>query len=73
MKKKREYVHDKDGCKIYYNFKLAGHFKTALDDVKKEIAIMKKMRHPNIIRLYEVIDNPNSDKIYMVMEYAKNG
>ena len=54
-------------------FYLAGHFKTALDDVKKEIAIMKKMRHPNIIRLYEVIDNPNSDKIYMVMEYAKNG
>lgn len=26
---------------------------------------MKKMHHPNIIRLYEVIDNPESDKIYM--------
>ena len=59
--------------KFLYIINLAGHFKTALDDVKKEIAIMKKMRHPNIIRLYEVIDNPNSDKIYMVMEYAKNG
>lgn len=42
---------------------------------------MKKLRHPNIIRLYEVIDNPECDKIYMgmnicnceVMEYAEKG
>lgn len=28
---------------------------------------MKKIKHPNVIRLYEVIDNPQSDKLYMGM------
>ena len=40
-------------------------FKDAYDDVKNEIAIMKKFQHANIIRLYEVIDNPFYDKLYM--------
>jgi len=31
---------------------------------------MKKMHHPNIIRLYEVIDNPDSDKIYMGIDVS---
>ena len=26
---------------------------------------MKKLRHKNVIRLYEVIDNPDHDKFYM--------
>jgi [calcium/calmodulin-dependent protein kinase] kinase len=40
-------------------------FKDALDNVKKEIAIMKKLRHINVIKLFEVIENPSKDKIYM--------
>ena len=28
------------------------------DDVKAEIAIMKKLTHPNVLRLYEVMDDP---------------
>lgn len=31
----------------------------------KEIAIMKKCRHPNVVRLLEVIDDKLSEKIYM--------
>ena len=40
-------------------------FKSALDDVKKEIAIMKKLNHENVVKLYEVIENPLNDKIYL--------
>jgi serine/threonine protein kinase len=34
---------------------------------------MKKIDHPNIIKLYEVIDDPASDKLYLVMPVADYG
>jgi serine/threonine protein kinase len=33
--------------------------------IKREIAIMKKCHHPNIVNLIEVIDNPNSQRVYL--------
>lgn len=33
--------------------------------IRREIAIMKKCIHPNVVRLIEVIDDPNARKIYM--------
>lgn len=44
-----------------------------LDDVKREIAIMKKLSHPNVLRLYEVMDDPKVNKLYLVLEYMKRG
>ncbi|KAH9945142.1 kinase-like domain-containing protein, partial [Epithele typhae] len=41
--------------------------------IRKEIAIMKKLNHPHIVRLLEVVDDPLQDKIYMVMEYLGGG
>ena len=39
--------------------------KDALEDVMREIAIMKKLDHPNVIKLYEVIDDPETDKLFL--------
>ncbi|EQC26993.1 CAMKK/CAMKK-META protein kinase [Saprolegnia diclina VS20] len=39
-----------------------------LDHIRKESAIWKKLHHPNIVRLREVIDDPEADKIYLVSE-----
>ena len=34
---------------------------------------MKRLNHPNIIKLYEIIDDPNSEKLYLVMPVADYG
>lgn len=39
----------------------------------REIAIMKKLRHRNIVQLHEVIDDPEARKVYIVMQYIENG
>ncbi|KAJ6247802.1 map/microtubule affinity-regulating kinase [Anaeramoeba flamelloides] len=44
------------------------------NDVMKEIAIMKKLNHPNIVQLYEVMDDGvNGKHIFLVMEYVSGG
>ena len=40
---------------------------------QQEVAILKKLRHKNIVTLYEVIDDEESNKMYMVLEYAGGG
>lgn len=52
---------------------LADRLNTTEAKIRKEIAIMKKCRHPHVVRLYEVIDDRMKDKIYMVMEYLDGG
>ena len=39
-----------------------------MDDLKREIMIMKKMKHTNIVTLSEVIDDPAGSKLLLVME-----
>lgn len=41
--------------------------------IKREIAIMKKCNHKHIVRLKEVLDDLNSYKIYLVLEYLEKG
>jgi serine/threonine protein kinase len=47
--------------------------KTALQQVEREIALMKKLSHPNLVNMYDVIDSPESDMLYMVLEYMPGG
>ena len=46
---------------------------TALENVEREIAVMKRIQHPNIVALYEVIDLAESDRLYMVIDYLPLG
>ncbi|ORZ09168.1 kinase-like domain-containing protein [Absidia repens] len=44
-----------------------------LDHVRGEMAILKKLDHTNVVKLFEVLDDPNGDSIYMVFEMAHKG
>lgn len=50
-----------------------GKLGNAEDKVKKEVAILKKARHPNIVALLEVIDDPARKKVYIVLERVEFG
>lgn len=41
--------------------------------VDREIAVMKKLHHRNVVRLHEVIDDPSVSKLYLVMQYVDGG
>jgi serine/threonine protein kinase len=40
--------------------------RTALEKVEREVALMKKLAHPNLVRFFEAIDSPESDMLFMV-------
>ncbi|KAI9921143.1 hypothetical protein PsorP6_001260 [Peronosclerospora sorghi] len=45
---------------------------TALDKVQVEIAIMKKLHHPNLLNLLEVFDD-DTETLVLMLEYAPSG
>jgi len=64
LKKQREFIRTGRG---------RPKIKTALEDVEREIAFMKKIRHKNVVSLIEVIDDAAGDSIFMVLEYLPLG
>uniref|UniRef100_A0A7S1DII3 Protein kinase domain-containing protein n=1 Tax=Hemiselmis andersenii TaxID=464988 RepID=A0A7S1DII3_HEMAN len=44
-----------------------------LMDVEHEIKVMKLLDHPNIIKMYEVIDSHEHHKLYLRLEYMEGG
>ncbi len=50
--------------------------KTKLDEVSRahlyqEVRCMKLVQHPNVVRLYEVVDTPT--KLYLILEFGDGG
>ena len=58
-------------------------FSTALEKVEREIALMKRLRHPNLVSLVDVINDEEEDqynvlfewifRIIMILEFVENG
>ncbi|KAJ3652130.1 hypothetical protein Zmor_018122 [Zophobas morio] len=44
-----------------------------LQRVYREIAILKKLDHPNVVKLVEVLDDPVEDHLYLVFELLERG
>lgn len=44
-----------------------------LQRVYREIAVLKKLDHPNVVKLVEVLDDPAEDHLYMVFELLERG
>ena len=44
-----------------------------LEDALKEIAILKKCNHKNIIKLYEILYDDEKEKLYLILEYCPKG
>ncbi|TMW65636.1 hypothetical protein Poli38472_008278 [Pythium oligandrum] len=63
LKRKREYKRV-DGKMV---------FSTAFQKVQREVAIMKKLAHENLVKLHEIIDSPADDKMFLVLELIRGG
>jgi serine/threonine protein kinase len=46
---------------------------SSFENALKEIAILKKMNHPNIIKLYEIMYCKKNKKIYLMLEHCEHG
>lgn len=42
-----------------------------VEQIKREVSIMKMVRHPNVVRLHEVLSS--REKIYIVLEFVSGG
>ena len=59
-------THDKIKRKI-------GKYGYATGKIAKEIAVLKRLEHENIVNVIDVLDDPDQDKLYIVMEYLPSG
>ena len=64
-------VHIKEKCAIKILEKKLFKSDPDIQRLKKEIKILKKLRHKNIIQLYDIMESKRN--LYFVMEYCKNG
>ncbi|CAI4039109.1 hypothetical protein SMKI_07G0800 [Saccharomyces mikatae IFO 1815] len=48
-------------------------FKLESSRVDGEIEAMKRCHHKNVVELYEILNDPESSKVYLVLEYCSRG
>nr|CCA21101.1 ser/thr kinase putative [Albugo laibachii Nc14] len=47
--------------------------RSALDNIHREIQLMRHFTHENVVHLYDVVEDQREDKIYFIMEFMTNG
>ncbi|CAI6500060.1 AIS_HP2_G0017530.mRNA.1.CDS.1 [Saccharomyces cerevisiae] len=41
--------------------------------INQEVEVMKRCHHENVVELYEILNDPESAKVYLVLEYCSRG
>ena len=41
--------------------------------LETEMAVLKKIDHPNVLKCVEILDDASINKLYLITELAKNG
>ncbi|CAD8092914.1 unnamed protein product [Paramecium primaurelia] len=59
--------------KMYKNPNGTTKYVSLLDEVYREIEIHQKLDHPNIIKMHEIYDDDEREKLYVILEYAEMG
>ena len=44
-----------------------------VDEMIQDMKFLTSMKHINVIRLHEIINDPDSDKVYLIMDYLQGG
>ena len=73
-------VDDPDGevmaCKVIDRKKLALHGMSVTrlaENLQNELNVLKKLQHPNIITLYEILEGHKGSRVFLVMELCSGG
>jgi len=69
----RDYYAIKKYNKVLLQKKKLGLQRNEYENVLREIRILQRLKHSNIVQLYEVINDEEDDYIYLVMEYLSGG
>lgn len=56
-----------------FNLKELQHIEAGISQLEREINAIRRMEHPNIIKLIEALHVEESDMIYLVLDYADCG
>ena len=64
LEKSRCSIYDEEGNPVITN---------NLEKVRTEISIWRQLCHPNVVRLYEILDSAEEDYMFLVIEYADCG
>ncbi|SAL98954.1 hypothetical protein [Absidia glauca] len=69
-------VHKVTGQKVAVKIISKSHLKSNASvekSIKREIAVMKLIKHPNIINLIDVIDLSDATNLYLILEFVEGG